>query len=267
MNITIPDSLPKLLVLIGIIAMAFGIYVDKELDEEYYNKFDRFDKIQDAVTLESYLVKLEKKDLLERARQLSKCINTENPIKDNDSIISFLKVFSGDKRKVLITDSLEKYWNRYITKQKKLDILIKKKEIQLKNLNSEEKLRDSRKEYYNSFFNLGLLFFIMGIFSWYLERLNISNEIKQNKQKYNYCQSCGYKFSSIRPYGTEKNNKENFAFCIECYNKGKMNEPELTKEEFINRKKEEIKHKNWFTRKILMARFNKLERWNKNKYF
>lgn len=267
MSINIPDSLPKLLVLLGLIGMAVGIYVEKELTENYYTKFDKFDEIQDAVTLESYVVELEKKNLLERAKQLSQSLDIENLIEEKDSIISFIRVFSGDKKRVILTDSLDKYWNSYLKKQKSLDILLKKKEIQQANINSEEKIMDSRKEFYGTFFGIGLLFFILGIGTWALDNSTPSEKIiKQNDKIYKFCQSCGFKFSSIRPYGTEKNKTQNLAFCIECYKKGKISEPELTKEDFINRKKEEIKNKGWLSKKILMARFHSLERWNKDSY-
>jgi len=268
MSINIPDSLPKLLVLLGIIGMAVGIYVEKELTENYYVKFDKYDEIQDAVTLESYVVELEKKNLLERAKQLSESLNVENPIETNDSITSFIRVFSGDKKRVILTDSLDKYWNNYLKKQKSLDILLKRKEIQQKNINSEEKILESRKEFYGTFFGIGLLLFIIGIGTWALDNSKPSEKIvKQNDKLYKFCQSCGFKFSSIRPYGTEKDKTENLAFCIECYKKGKMSEPKLSKEDFINRKKEEIKNKGWLSRKVLMARFHSLERWNKDNYF
>ena len=65
----------------------------------------------------------------------------------------------------------------------------------------------------------------------------------------------------------KKDKSKNLAFCIECYKKGQLKEPDLTEEDFIKRKKEEIKKFNWLTRWILLLRFKNLERWNKNSYF
>lgn len=268
MSINIPDSLPKLLILLGIIGMAIGVYVEKELTENYSSRFDKFDKIQDAVSIDSYILDLEKENLKKRALQLSEMYNIENPVIESDSTFTFSQTFSGDKLKIIVTDSLNKYWFNYVEKKQSLEILRERKRIELENLENKEEVLDSRKEYYGIFFRVGLLFFILGIGTWALDNSTPSEKIiKQNDKVYKFCQSCGFKFSSIRPYGTEKNKTQNLAFCIECYTKGKISEPELTKEDFINRKKEEIKDKVWLSRKILMARFHSLERWNKDSYF
>lgn len=268
MSINIPDSLPKLLVLIGIIGIAVGVYMEKELTENYYSKFDKFDEIQDAVTLESYIVELDRENLLRRSQQLAKMYELENPIIENDSIITFQQTFSGDKNKVILTDSLIIYWNNYTRKKVNLDILKKRKEIKLKNIESEEKILDSRRDFYSIFLNIGIVVFILGIGTWAIESpLESEKIVKQTDKIYKYCQSCGHNFTSIRSYGTEKDKTRNVAFCIECYKKGKLKEPELTKEDFINRKKEEIKNMNWLSKKILIVRFKSLERWNKDSYF
>lgn len=268
MSINIPDSLPKLFILLGIICIAVGLYVEKELSENYSSRFDKFDEIQDAVTLDSYVLSIEKENLKKRAQQLSEMYNVVNPIVESDSTMTFTQTFAGDKHKIIITDSLNTHWNNYIRNKQNLEILVERKRIELENLKNKEEVLDSKREFYGTFLEIGLFFFIVGIVAWTLDNSKpIVRILKQNDKIYKYCQSCGFKFTSIRPYGTEKNKAQNLAFCINCYKKGKFKEPELTKEEFINRKKEEIKDKGYFSRKILMARFHTLERWNEDYYF
>lgn len=268
MSLNIPDSIPKLFVLIGIIGLAVGFYVEKELTEDYYTKFDKFAEIQDLVKLESYIVDLELDNLIERSKQLSKIYNLENPISEKDSTITFNQTFFGDKKKVELTDSLSPYWDNYIKKKKKLDILNKRREIKSRNIDSEEKLMNSRREFYSTFSIIGSIILVSGLFSWAIEGSSKSKRlIKQSDKLYDNCQSCGHNFSSIRHYGSENDKTENFAFCIDCYKNGEFQEPDLTREDFLKRKKEILKKSNWFTRRILMVRFRNLERWNKNNYF
>jgi hypothetical protein len=148
MSLNIPDSIPKLFVLIGIIGIAVGLYVEKELTENYYTKFDKFDEIQDLLKIERYNVDLELETLIERSKQLSKIFNLENPISKNDSVVTFNQTFFGDKNTVALTDSLTLYWDSYIKKKKQLDILNKRKEIKSKSIDNEEKLMNSRREFY-----------------------------------------------------------------------------------------------------------------------
>jgi hypothetical protein len=268
MNLNIPDSLPKLLVLLGIIGIAVGVYMEKEITDTYYAKFEKFDEIQDAVTLKNYIIELDRQNLIKRSEQLSERYNTENPIFDGDSIMTFERTFTGDKVKVLLTDSLAGYWDNYIKKKANLEILRKRKELKLANIEVEEKILDSRREFYGIFLGVGILVFILGIGTWAIDSTSESIEIiPQNQKVYKYCQSCGHNFTAVRTYGTEKNKKTNHAFCKGCYKRGKFVEQALSKEDFIKRKKEEIKDFNWLTKKILLIRFNKIERWNKKSYF
>ena len=268
MSFNVPDSFPKLLVLIGIIGIAVGIYTEKELTENYYLKYDKFDEIQDEVILESYIVGLKRENLIKRSQQLSERYNTENPIVDEDSTITFHQTFSGDKIKVLISDSLNFYWNDYVKKKASLDILNKRKEIKLKNIESEEKLLNSRLDFYRVFSIIGIISLFLGLATWVIESPHVPEKIiKQSDKIYKYCQSCGHNFTSVRLYGTEKDKTKNLAFCIACYEKGKFTEANLSNEDFIKRKKEEIKNFNLLTRRLLLRRFKNLERWNKDKYF
>lgn len=268
MNINIPDSLQKLIILIGIISIITGLYVTKELTESYSLKFDKFDKIQDKVTLDSYILKLDKRNLIKKSNELSERYKIKNPIISTDSTMSFTATFSGNKNEIIVSNSLDKIWNNYIKKRNNFEILIKTKEIELKNLNEDETVINSRKKLYYFILSLGILFFLTGVFAWMIDNLtNIENIIIiQTEKVYKYCQSCGQNFSSIRKYGTEKDKTKNLGFCIKCYKNGKFNNSKLTKEEFFAEKKEEIKSYSWLSKKFLMNRFKSLERWNENNY-
>jgi hypothetical protein len=255
MSINIPDSLPKLIILVGIICIAAGLYMKEELTENYYSKFDKFDEIQDAFELENFVVELELENLIKRSHQLSEMFELENPIKSQDSIITFEQTFSGNKKKVLLTDSLNIYWSNYVKNKASLDILKKRMDIKSENIEIEKKILDSRKYLYGFYLEFGIVFFILGVNIWLLDIYFESKKIiKQTDKVFNFCQSCGHNFTSIRTNGTEKDKSNNFAFCIECYKKGKLKEPELTNEDFINRKKIKIKNLNWLSRKVLMKR-------------
>lgn len=265
MNINIPDSLPKLLVLIGIICVVIGGYVDKELLENYYLKFDRFDEIQDEVALESFIVEIEKEKLIKYSNQLSDKYKVQNPIIDNDSLIFFNQVIIGNRNDVIVSDSIDIFWQKFLLRKENLKILEKKKELNLNNVEAEERILDSNRKFYGEVLGMGIVFFIVGVFTWVLENyLSPINVIKQSEKIYRCCQSCGHDFTSFRLYGTEKDKTRNYALCIDCYKNGKLIEPDLSKKEFFERKRKEIKSFNWLTRRLLLQRFKGLERWRGN---
>ncbi|WP_432410947.1 zinc ribbon domain-containing protein [Rasiella sp. SM2506] len=269
MSINIPDSLPKLLILLGIIGVAFGIFIDKELSEKYSSRFDKYDKIQDSVVLRTFTIELEREKLLQRSEELSETYKVENPIVYYvDSSMVFTRTFSGNKDKKIVTDSLDQYWDSYVEKKAALKILTKRQEIELENLKEKEEIIDGKKDFYGAFLGIGFILFILGISTWIFDNITpVEKPIKQNEKIYRYCQSCGYNFNSMKPYGTEKNKSKSNAFCKDCYKKGKFTEPNLTKKEFLEIKKKEVKKKWWLSKKLLMTRFKNLERWNKNDYF
>jgi hypothetical protein len=264
MNISIPDTLPKFLILIGIICIAVGGYVDKELLEKYYNKFDRFDEIQDEVALENFVIELEKEKLIKLSNQLSNKYNVQNPIVVNDSLIIFNQIISGGKYEVIVSDSIDHYWNKYLIRKENLKILEKRKELNLDNFEAEERILESNRNFYNEVLGIGIVFFILGVSTWIFDVYSSPDKIKQTEKMYRFCQSCGHHFSSFRLYGTNKDKTQNLALCIECYRNGKIKDPELSKNEFLELKRKEIKDLNWLNRVILMKRFKSLERWNKD---
>lgn len=114
---------------------------------------------------------------------------------------------------------------------------------------------------------LGFITFLFGIIGWFKSE-SFEEEIKKRENLHlptfsNECQSCGVKFNSINKFGTEKNENNNYHFCINCYELGEFTNPEITLDEM----KENV-HKKLFEKceneKFIKKYLNKiaeLERW------
>jgi len=83
---------------------------------------------------------------------------------------------------------------------------------------------------------------------------------------YSNCQSCYIKFSPLVSYGKEKDNKNNYAFCLECYNNGCFIEPDLTFEEMKKRILKNTSSLDQKRQKEIIESFEKTVRWRKDNY-
>jgi len=266
MTINIPDKFYKLLILVGLISIAFGFYGIDKSEREYFNEIDSNRKISDTIELSKMRLGNERESLIHIARVLSKTHDVDNPITENDSVLTFNRILTGEKNSLVVSDSIQILWLKYRENQFKLELLRKRKLRADNYLNDEKSLKDSYINNYVEFRDFGFALFFVGILIWMFEMpfgAMKKKTVKLNDRIYPHCQSCGVDFNSMRTYGTNKDKTENLAFCKKCYKRGKFTNPKLTKEEFTQAYQDKIKDKSWVIRKIIEYRMENLERWQK----
>ncbi len=269
MNINIPDKLYKLLTLIGLILIGYSFYNTEFIEQKYFSEIDKHREVRDSLLLSEMILKNEKQTLIGISESLSKKYSVENPISYSDSTVSFNRILNGPKNDLIVSDSLNNLWKGYLTNSFKLDLISKKLEFSIKYLEEEENLKKAYFDNYDEIRNFGFFILFLGILLWTADIPSQQNKNKPTKQEekiYANCQSCGKKFTSILKYGTNKNKTKNYAFCKNCFESGKFTNPDLTKDEFLNKTMESVKNKNWFYRRILKNKLDELERWSDNKY-
>lgn len=268
MNLNIPDSIPKLLVLIGLSIVIFHFYRTDSNVKKFNSGIEKNLKLKDTLGLQNLMLKNKANTLKAKADYLSHKYNIENPVNLNDSIMTFKRNFQGSENNILLMDSIQKNWDEYLSMKFKVDLTIEKIKQAERKTKLNRKSFDLDEKYLNEVLVLGVVIFLIGLYGWTkVEKKREKIISKEIENKYKFCQSCGEKFSSMITFGTEKDKTKNKAFCIKCYKKGKFTNPELTREEFEKIYKEKIKSYNIFTRQILMVRFLTLERWKDNDYF
>ena len=246
-----PDKIYKLLVLLGVIIVGYS-------EIQLSNNTNNWEKDLDKITSERNLFELEK-------------ISTNFEFTKTESSVDYYSdiVEKSNEQKInnIYIDSL-------LTLRAKLLLLKKENAINLKktdHFSSKFKILKEDLARINGMSkaqqNIGIILFSLGILMWMIDETKVSQILlKQNEKLYPWCQSCGKKFSSIIKYGTNKDSSNNYAFCKNCYAKGKFSNPNITKDEFLEHAKNEVSSKSWWSKIILMDRFNTLERWNDNKY-
>jgi hypothetical protein len=266
MNINIPDKIPKLFVLIGLILIAFGYYNKDIANNEYYNKVDKFNTAVGALELEQMRVDNELTELKRISENLSIKFGIENPISIKDSLTtSFKQILSGNKKAVAVSDSINKLWERQSAHSFNLKLLDKKIKLERSKIDQDENLHNN---YHNAqlfVIIIGMFFFFIGLITWLIDE-QTNPVIKLSEKLHERCQSCGKVFTAVRQYGLEKDLTPNYAFCEECYNNGNFTNPELSESEIINFSMGTVKAKNWLYKRFLKARLKELERWNPHKY-
>jgi len=266
MSINIPDKIYKLLILVGIICVAYGMYSIEKHERYYFDKIDQLDGLNDSISITELRIENKIKNIENIADNLSKTYEEKNPITSTDSTILFNRVLKGNEKALIISDSLQKLWTDYINSKFELKLLKKKQSLTDKHLESEKKIKESYVDIYGELWDVGFVLFSIGILLWTFdsnEKSFSKNIIKQNEKVYSHCQSCGKDFSSMRKYGTNKDKSTNFAFCIKCYRKGHFENSKLTKDEFSKEFLAEFEQKSWLTKAFVKRRLGGLERWKK----
>lgn len=267
MSITIPDSIPKLFVFIGLFLIGYSFYQSDINSNKLDVKFEKNSKLQDTLDLQKLILKRKIKLLEEKSAYLSRKYSVENPISVNDSIMSFYRNFNGNRADILVLDSIQKSWDDYSTMNFKVDLTIQKIQNANKNTSLKIKTFNYEEEYLQELKTIGFVLFFIGIFGWTNLENKKSRKIKEKlEQSYKFCQSCGEKFSSMVKFGTEKDKELNKVFCIKCYKKGKFTNPDLTKQDFKIIYEKKIKDIGLFRKQILRGRFYELERWKNDNY-
>lgn len=265
MNLNLPDSLSKLLVLIGIILIGFYVLSSVEMEKEYMEVFKGLDKVQDSIELMKVKRRIMLESLVEKAKDSSEKYNIDIPITQTDTTATFVITYSGNPSQVLVSKSLHPLWLDYVEAGEQIDIAEAKLEIEKENHTAA--IENRNWEQTNNYIPLGIfgtiLLTIGGI--WWYEENKRKNFKKIDDVFYEYCQSCCKKFSAMVLYGRNKDKSENFAFCKGCFDKGKFKEPDLTKEILIERieKDENLSAKK---KKKIKLRVDELLRWKKHHY-
>jgi len=266
MNVIIPDKIYKLFILIGIILVAYTTVSDTQLEKSFTKKTNELINIGDSLKIVNFKLNFEKQQLLDNARIISKKYSVENPISYNDSTVIFNRILVGTNNEVKVTDLINPHWEKFSTKRYKFELENKKFEYYTRNIGYRTDSINKEFSYNFDLRRLGICSFILGVFLWLLDRPKDKKALINQKEKlYRFCQSCGQNFSSVREYSKRKNKEYNYAFCLNCYCKGKFKEPELTKEEAFKSTYSEIENKNFISKLLLYLRLNSLERWNKNR--
>lgn len=269
---TIPDSFYKLLIVLGLFLFALYYVKSDENQNRYFGTIDRIQETIDSLEFAEIKISRLADKIISASDLMSNKYRISNPIRANDSMLIFSQILSGSLKEIEVSDSLSVLWNDYKEKQFQLTLaanLINKKTRNLINLKEEYIIKE---EISNSIFFIGLLLFLPGLFGmmWIQvvqDRL-LKLQLNEKSKAYNYCQSCGKKYSSMRQPGKKSDGSTEYAFCKDCFDNGDFTEPNLTFKEFIERtKKENNSVKTWYGKLILKSRFNTLERWDKNDYF
>ncbi len=251
MDINIPDKIYKLFVLLGIIIIGYS-------EIQLSDKIGNWEKDFNKITTERNLFELEK---------ISADFEFEKTESSVDYYSDFVEKSNEQKIKNIYIDSLLILRTKLLFLKKENAINSKKAEQFSSKFTILKEDLSRINESSKAQHNIGIILFSLGILMWMIDETKVSQILlKQNEKLYPWCQSCGKKFSSIIKYGTNKDSSNNYAFCKNCYIKGKFSNPNITKDEFLENIKNEIISKSWWSKIILMDRFRTLERWNDNKY-
>lgn len=270
---SIPDKFYKLLILLGVFLIGFSYYTIKENEKNYFKKVDIYDNIVSELKIMELEIEEEKKKLIEYDDDISIKYNVKKSIKlkENGDII-FTYAVLGEKNNLIASNLMTIKWGNYEAKNFKFKILNQKRKNYADLLTTEEKSKNNLENECGAFIFGGIILFLLGMIAWLSEDLieNRNNEFNKNKKInerfYSNCQSCGMKFSSVRKYGTNKDETFSNAFCEDCFENGEFKESELTLEQVKENAKPYIKG-NYFVKKIILNRLDKLERFNRNQYF
>lgn len=271
MNIpNVPDNLHKFLLLGGVLLLIYVQLESTKIIDNFNSKVDSFNLTKDSLNIKIKRNEYQLEKIRKKAKQLSSKYGIENPIEIKDSLAIFTYTLQGSKQELTVSDSISKLWEKYNDDKFEIEIAQDKLSILNRQMLDNQDEFDQKELINNVFAGFGLILLFSGLWKWQRQQ-NINDELLNREildkgKVYPYCQSCGKNFSSIRKNGKNKDKTINNAFCKSCFNNGKFKE-KITKEEFEERKKEEIKNqKGWLNRLRLKNRLDDLERWKEDEY-
>lgn len=265
MNINLPDKFYKVLILIGVIICAFGYVENDKIETKLNEKLIQKNRVIDSIEIEKLKFKLYENRLLDYSQTITTRNKITNPLKINDSIIRFNRIYEGTQIEKKINDSIKFRLDKYYDEYNKIEVLNKKAKQLDDNFDIDYSIYKSKLTNLRTFIIVGAILFLMGLFVWMFEEKLANDQIKLNSEKrYSCCQSCGKAFSSVRSYGKEVDNSINFAFCSDCFTNGKFTNENLTKEDIYG----EIDNSNLTKKEVnkIKRSIPKLDRWKNNEY-
>lgn len=271
MEISIPDKLYKFLLLISIILIGYSSYQLIENYKGFIIESNELIKVVDTFKVNDSYLKYSEEIIIKTANNFSKEFGIQNPIKvtynkeKKESVVNFTEI--PDNK--ILNDSLRSLIKKFERKILSDRINRVKLKIAQRKLNDLGSTNEVIIKNYSDIKTLGYILFAIGIGLWVIDILinfdqKNSNVTKQNEKLYTFCQSCGKEFDSIINYSKNKDGTSNFAFCKNCYKKGKFKNPNITKEDIIESSIEDLKAKkkcNIFTKTLIKNRIESLDRW------
>jgi hypothetical protein len=265
---SIPDTIYKLLILLGIAAITYSFLKYNERIDQIFLYTDNIYKLNDTANIKEGNLDFQKKRLLYRSRILSDRIGIENPIKVSDSSVIFSQVLPNDKNNSLINDTIgkmyedyENIWFDYKQTVRLGNFRIKANQVQVDYISKVLKN-------YQILGAFGILLFVLGFRGfWKFQRIQDDFLIRQLNEKpkvYSNCQSCGREYSAMIKFSSEKDGKFNYAFCKECYKDG--NFINLTSNEIIDQIKKDFPSMSNRQYEKITKKIRRLDRWRNPTY-
>jgi hypothetical protein len=248
MTLNIPDKVYKLVILLGLILIGYSEY-----------KSNRNEKL-DTVKQEKYFVY---QDSL-----MVSTLKSNSNLNKKDSLFTIIVSINNNRKELIVNKKLKALWEIHSNNEFNIKLLREKLRVLKFEMDSEDKIRESHYKINKTLMDLGVIFFLIGLFMWNVDEFLNDRKLieKQNEKVYKNCQSCGKKFSSIRNYGLNYDKSFNYSFCKECFIDGEFTNSNLTKEDFFNQVNETLKTKSWLKRKLVLNSLYFLERWKEEEY-
>ncbi|MCD8455194.1 zinc ribbon domain-containing protein [Tenacibaculum finnmarkense genomovar ulcerans] len=271
MNIpNLPDSLYKFLSLLGIVLIVFSMFSYEETINKYEENYEivllqknDFEILNNKLKSELEVIE-EKENLIRNKLKIESLFDTIN------NQLRLRRIIDDKGNELEDSKEIFSLWNNYKKQTVEIEAQSKRINFNIAKLNRIKTKKEDKRKSFITIFLMGLLFLFIGYSQWNKEQFfkDFANkrEFLKNGNIYEYCQSCGKKISAIRQYGTNKDKTINYAFCKECYKKGKFTDNLKSFEEFEIYKEEIIKNEKSLKKVSLKIRMNNLLRWKKNEF-
>lgn len=229
---SLPDSVAKLLTLIGLAMIIWSTYSFLNARENYEKQRIDFNKLIHTLNNERDFLKRELKDINEDAETYSKKMALPNPLVISDSGYTFTITYRGNSNVVVLSDTISHLLEKYKSKRKEIDTKDADLSVQRYALDETGKSFNELQIFLGVSFVLGIFSFWGGFLLW--DRSEVTKDSILSRQHIglptfsNNCQSCGRKFDSIIKRGTEADLSTNYHYCNECFSNGNFSDPSLT---------------------------------------
>lgn len=271
MNLSaIPDSIDKIILLIGVVIIYFGFNSRETIQNEHQSATETVYQLQDSVKTIQTELKFVQDHLIRKSNEISAQLGLDNPITFKNGQFYFQKSFNSSKNENELTQLLIPYWDDFGQEEKRLTLfssnLLNKAKIN-RNVIDDYPIEISSN---NNYIAVGVIIFIIGFVLMFIQS-NKNNKlfyytIREKGEISNYCQSCSKKFNSIVTPGSNSNGSINYSFCKECYFDGNFVKSNDQAFEDIIFEINSDGNLNENEKKAAIKKMSNRERWKPNKY-
>lgn len=222
MNIQVPDSFHKFLIVSGLgLLIFFFIKVDNS-DTKLIEFANRKNILIDSTKIFELKVSAAKESLIDYSNEISQKFEVKNPLVfEKDSSLTFKKTYKGSAIQEKSTDLINERWQKFRNINQTLSLLNTKTSLFDETSKIEYDLLQKQNKGYQTLAILGAILLAIGLVIWIIIELEFFFKTKNESQKiYSRCQSCYKKFSPIRKYSSNGDSSINYAFCTECHHNG-----------------------------------------------